>query len=159
MEKYYIVTEKSRLNKEWYEYKTNSREVKELVKRFTKTHGIESDGYYVDDKYLYIVPTEKDFDTFRSVLCSPVGKELCKFKASSKIGRAWTKELAESGLQVKHKPMVIMYFKRFGGRFKSRLFEDRDVLYCSIEPYEGQPPEGMIEIKASEFYKVIEESE
>ncbi|WFR64172.1 hypothetical protein P9222_08345 [Paenibacillus amylolyticus] len=56
------------------------------------------------------------------------------------------------------KPYVPFYFRGFGGgRIRSRLFEIDGTVYCSLDPFEGDPPEGFVEMKASEFFKVIED--
>ena len=44
------------------------------------------------------------------------------------------------------------------GRHRTRLFEHKGILYGSMESdYDFEIPEEFEEIKASEFYKVIEE--
>jgi len=47
------------------------------------------------------------------------------------------------------------------GKFKTRLFDIDDVLYCSIEcgnVNDIECPEGMERIKTSEFYKIVEDN-
>ena len=47
------------------------------------------------------------------------------------------------------------------GKFKTRLFDIDDVLYCSIEcgsVDDIECPEGMKRIKTSEFYKIVEDN-
>lgn len=160
MEKYYMVTEECRLHKDWFDYKENVVHVNEVYKEFRNLVGVESSKYYVTDKEIYIVPTEKDNETFGSVLCAPINDGLRKFRATSKVGKAWVKTLKDAALEVKGRPMAILYFRTFGGgSFRSRLLEQDGKLYCSIDPANGEAPEGFIEIKASEFFKIIEDSE
>jgi len=159
MERYFIVTEKSSLHKSWFEYLDNKNAINELVKAFMEEQGIESTEYYVDNESIYIVPTENDKEKFGRVLGSATNEGLCKFKKSSKIGKAWISALETNDLHVIHKPMVIWYFKGVGGRFRSRIFDQDGVLYCSLEPCHGELPEGFVEMKASEFFKVIEDLE
>lgn len=159
MEKYFIVTEESQLHKDWFAYKKNSAAVRELIKAFFSEHGIESNEFYAADDAIYIVPSEKDKGTFNSLLCAPLENGLRQFKKTSKISKAWVKTLKDAGLRVFGKPMLILYFRSLGGRFKSRLFDLNGILYCSLDPVHGEAPEGFVEMKASEFFKIIEESE
>lgn len=160
MEKYYTVTEECQLHKEWFDFKENTAQIRELFKKFKESVGIESTAYFVTNDEIYIVPTEKDLETFGSVLCSPINDELRKFRTTSKIGKAWVKALKDADIKVLHKPRVILYFRSFGGgKFRSRLFDQSGILYCSIDPADGEAPKGFVEMKASEFFKVIEEKE
>lgn len=160
MEKYYTVTEECQLHKEWFDFKENTSQIRELFKKFTESVGIESSEYYVTDEEIYIIPTKKDEETFGSVLCAPINDGLRKFRTTSKVGKAWVKALKDVDLKVFHKPMVILYFRSFGGgRYRSRIFDHNDKLYCSISPADGEAPKGFVEMKASEFFKIIEESD
>ena len=160
MEKYYTVTEECGLHKDWFDYKENVAQVNEVYKKFMDQVGVESKGYYVTNKEVYIVPTEKDNEMFGSVLCAPINEGLRKFRVTSKVGKAWVQTLKDAGLEVKRRPMPILYFRTFGGgSYKTRLFDQDGKLYCSIDPADGNAPEGVVEIKASEFYRMIEESE
>ena len=159
MEKYYTVTEECSLHKDWFDYKENADQVNEVYKGFKDQVGVESKEYYVTDREVYIVPTEKDNEMFGSVLCTPING-LRKFRTTSKVGKVWVKALKDAGLEVKRRPMPIIYFRSFGGgSYKTRLFEQDGKLFCSIDPADGKEPEGFVEIKASEFFKIIEESE
>ncbi|MNP18938.1 hypothetical protein D3C76_1114440 [compost metagenome] len=159
MERYFIVTEENRLHKDWFDYKENSTRVCEIFKDFKQTVGIEAHGYYVSDDSIYIVPTENDLQAFKSILGAPNNEGLRKFRASSKISKAWVQMLKDAGLKVLRKPMVLLYFRSFGGRYRSRLFDKNGVVYCSIDPAGDETPKGFIEMKASEFYKIIEDAE
>ncbi|MFK7696428.1 hypothetical protein [Paenibacillus sp. HJGM_3] len=159
MEKYFIVTEHSPLHQHWFAYKENSKLVRDFVKKFTSENGIESDEYYAADDALYIVPSGNDAENFKNILGAQHDNGLRKIKSTSKIGKTWVKSLKESGLEVKRKPMVIMYCKVMGGRYRSRLFDQNRILYCSIDPAPEVTPTGFVEMKASEFFKIIEDSE
>ncbi|OMF70486.1 hypothetical protein [Paenibacillus glucanolyticus] len=160
MEKYYMVTEECSLHKAWFGYKENKAQVNELFKEFKEKIGFESSEFYVTDNEIYIVPTEKDVEAFGSVLCGPINDGLRKFRTTSKVGKAWVKDLKDADLKVESKPMVILYFRSFGGgRYRSRVFDQNGNLYCSIDPVDGEAPKGFVEMKASEFFQIIEESE
>ncbi|MNO75226.1 hypothetical protein D3C76_662560 [compost metagenome] len=160
MEKYFMVTEENILHKDWFDYKNNSKAVRELVREFFESHGIGATEYYVTDDEIHIVPNESDTEAFGSLLCAPIENGLQKFKKSSAISKAWVRALQDAGLKVLRRPMLILYFRSFGGgRFRSRIFDQNGILYCSIDPVVGEAPKGLVEIKASEFYKIIEEAE
>lgn len=160
MEKYFMVTEECSLHKDWFKYKENKARVNEIFKQFKEETGFESSEYYVTDKEVYIIPTEKDVEAFGSVLCSPINDGLRKIRTTSKVGKAWVKALKDTDLKIESKPMVILYFRSFGGgRYRSRIFDQNGFLYCSIDPVDGEAPKGFVEMKASEFFGIIEESE
>jgi len=159
MERYFIVTEESELHKDWFEYKENRSRVRELIHEFNQANNIESESYFVTDTAFYIVPTDKDKENFGQVLALPINDGLQKFKGNSKVAKAWVKTLKEAGIRIKHKPRLIFYISPEGGRYRSRLFEIDGIVYCSIDPCQEKTPHGFKEIKASEFFKVIEDAE
>lgn len=157
MEKYFIVTEGSRLRKEYFEYRKNLKIINEKVKLFTEKHGIEANGYCAYDDLFMISPTEKDSEKFRGVLANPYENGITPFKKSSKINKDWIKTLKENNLKVLHKPDLWEYFY-VRGSFSTRLFDVDKVVYASMRAdMDIKTPEGFTEIKASEFYKIIEE--
>lgn len=158
MEKFYIAEEGSKLRKDYLEHKESVEKVRELIIKFFDTHGITADKYYVNNKYLHIVPTEEDKEKFSNQLCKPKDG-LYRFRANSKINRAWVRTLEANEVQVISRPMVPLYFDRYWGRkMQSRLFEIDGVVYCSFNADgEFKPTDKLKEIKASEFFKVIED--
>lgn len=160
MEKYFIVTEKSDLYKEYFNYKDNAKLVRDHYKEFKKENDIEAKEYYATNGYLYIVPTQNDLERFDSFLKVPLKNGLRAFKANSKINKTWIKSLEEKGLKVLDKPFLPFCFRTLYGSTRTRLFNIDKTIYCSIEAEIdiNECPEGFIEIKASEFYKIIEEN-
>jgi hypothetical protein len=59
------------------------------------------------------------------------------------------------------RPTVPLYFKTFFGRSRSRLFLYKDNVYCSMQADVDSidTPEGFIEMKGSEFFRIIEEAD
>ena len=50
-----------------------------------------------------------------------------------------------------------MYFNHICGKMNSRLFDIDNTIYCSFKQDDDiNTPEGMIEIKASKFWEIIE---
>lgn len=156
MEKFFIVNEGSRLKKDYSKYRENKKTVNELVKEFMIKHGMESDKYYAGNEYFGIVPTEKDLKNFSKSLNS--NTELKFFRKNSKVNKDWIATLKEENLTVLHKPMIGIYLDDVLGKFSTRIFEEDNKLYCSINAqYDFTYDEkDFTEIKASEIYKALE---
>jgi hypothetical protein len=160
MEKYFVVTEKSELRGDYLKYRENAEVIRQHVKDFTEEHGIESKEYHESVDALYIVPTNKDNESFGKMLAKDVGNGLRPFKKNSQIAKAWVNSLKEKNIEILHKPTVGFYFKEIHGRFRYRLFVINNIVYCSMSmDHDFETPEGMEEIKASEFFKVVEDHE
>jgi hypothetical protein len=160
MARYFQVTKASSLYRDFIAYRSNAKAIRELVKDFIATYAIESTVYWASDEALYIVPTEKDASSHGSVLCAAIEEGLRKFKVNSRIGKAWVNALEVQKLKILRKPIVSFYFRPSrSGRTRSHLFSVDELVYCSLDPCEGDPPVGMIEMKASEFFKIIEDAE
>lgn len=156
MEKYYIVTPESSVHKDYMVYKSMSEKVNAAFVEFAKEQGIETHEYYQSAQSLHICPTDNDTDKF--------GKFFKKdapslFKKNSLPAKAWVSKCQDLGLKSPHKPHLAFYLNMYG-RAHSRLFMINDVLYASYETEcDFENPVGFNEIKASEFFKVIEEHE
>jgi hypothetical protein len=156
MEKFYIVTPSSSIHKEYLDYKAMSEKVNIAFVEFAKEQGFETHEYYQSAKYLHICPSDGDTDKF--------GKYFKKdapglFKKNSPIAKAWVDKCQVLGLKSPNKPNL-GFELRVWGRSRSRLFMIKDILYASIEAdCDFKNPTEFEEIKASEFFKVIEEYE
>lgn len=159
MEKYYLIAKDSRLYKDYFSWKESAKIVNEHVKDFLKEHDIETNRYAADNQHLYIVPTEKDLEKFNTLLIKKEFNGLRRFRSNSKINKAWVKSLEDKEIKVRRKPMLGFYFTIFG-RHQTRLFAIEDDLYCSIRSEDDyEKPEWAQEIKASEFWKTVEDYE
>lgn len=158
MEKYFIVTNKSDLFDEYINYKENLKQMREIAIKFLEDNNIEANEYSYSSHIFYIVPTEKDKEKFRTVLGKTVDNGTRPFKKNSKIGKAWVNILEENNIEPLHKPIVGWYFKNHGGKMRSMLFDIDEIVYCSYQ-VEGDidTPKGFIEMKASEFWKIVED--
>ena len=160
MKRYYEATTESNLYKDYMDYLDNVKKVNELVNKFTKEFNIESQEYATQGTTLYIEPTENDLLKYKNVL-SLYGNGLYKFKGNSKVAKTWNKYLENENIEVKNKPRVPIYFNSFGYRMFSNLFSIDGKVYCSLELVDEnfeEVPKGMVEMKASEFYKIIEDN-
>lgn len=161
MEKFFIVTEQSALHKDYYEWKDNLEVTRLIVNEFFNINGIETILYGFMDESICIVPTENDLNKFNKVLGKEVGDKLRPFKGNSKIHKLWVKTLSEKGVERKRKPYVPMYFPLHGGgKMFSRIFDIDGIVYCSFKnDWDFEIPEGMVEIKVSEFWKIVDDYE
>lgn len=156
MEKYYIITPDSTVHKDYLDYREMSKKVNSAFREFAKEQGIETHEYYQSAQYLHICPTDGDTDKF--------GKYFKKdapglFKKNSQLAKAWVNKCQALGLKSPHKPHLGFEIGVFG-RTSGRLFMIGDILYASFRAdYDFENPAGFKEIKASEFFKVIEEYE
>lgn len=161
MEKFYRIKKGSPLYSQYFEYIENTKQVNEVVKEFMVEHNIETHQYYASTDVLYIVPTAADLDKFDKVLSKNVGNGLRPFKKTSKINKDWVELLKSKNLRVLGKPFLGFYFK-VAGKFSTRLFNIEEEVYASMSAgYDFPNPEneGFVEVKASEFYKIIEDAE
>lgn len=181
MEKFFIATESSKCFKDFKIYIENCNKHREFINKFFSEKGIDGNKYYVHgdgfvnkpfDKYskdeirLEVEPTENNLIKFKKMLCKVNGHELCGFRKNSAI----TKEFADRCIEEKiiinlYGPRINDYFKSleygmYGCRTQRLLKEN--CIYIKIESEylkDGDIPKGFTEIKASEFYRVIEEIE
>lgn len=139
------------------DYLTSDKTMREISHQFLTANNINTKEYASTKDTFYIIPTEKDIEDFSKMLNRELENGLRAFKTKSKIGKAWKDTLEEKGIEPLHKPMLMLYFNVYGST-SSRLFAIDDKVYCSFKSeYNFENPEGFIELKASEFYKIVED--
>lgn len=162
MEKFYIVSETSLLYKDYIAYQNCLKNTAAFGKDFLERHEIQDClfAFFPDELIAALKPDDKEKFSSQLKVCPEVldGKQnYWSFKKNSGIGRAWKKEFKESGIKWHEKPFVMGYF---GGNIyhsRSAVFFLGDTLYCRFESdCEFTPPDGIQEIKASEFWTVAE---
>lgn len=157
MEKFYIAEEGSKLRGDYLGYVKNQEIVNGIINNFFEMHGIKASEYYANNDYLYIVATEEDKKKFEKQLCKPKNG-LYKFRDNSIISKAWIKTLDKNNIKVLSKPRIPFYFDNCCGRSLSRLFQIDGIVYCSFSAeWDFEPKDRLREIKASEFFKAIED--
>ena len=159
MEQYFEITKESSHYKEYFDYLEADEACEKSVKSFLDENGIHTDYYAISRDKLWIDDTEENRNQFGSQLTKYGEQGLVAFKKTSKIGKKWTM------LNVKkvRKPFVPFFFSDVYGKSHSRLFHVVKKLYCSIDCPERDTkvntPQEFIEMKASEFFKIVEEQE
>ena len=156
MEKYFIITPESSIYKKYIDYKEMSEKVNEAFKDFAQACGFETQEYYQSTQHLHICPTESDIEKF--------GKYFKKndpglFKKNAPLAKEWVNKCELLKLKSPFKPQLGFEIGVYG-KSRSRLFTIKDVMYGSLDSdNDFKTPAGLTEIKASEFFKIVEEYE
>lgn len=158
MEKFFTIKKDSAFYEAYVQYEKDVKANAEAFKKFSEEHGIEATLYVPGDSFVMIIPTQNDLKNFEGMfIAKEFGDGLRKFKKNCKITKDWV-EVAKT-IPKPNKPDYFSYGMRFNGRFSSRCFMIGYVLYGSAESKTVELLDFMEEIKASEFYKAIEDSE
>ena len=157
MEKFFIVKNEV-LAGQVKEFESMRKKVDAAFGEFAKEHGIETSRYYQHTSQLRIVPSEKDIQKFMYQL--KIDKET--FKKNSAINKAWVELCKAKELKTPNKPVweLAELIDGHNYRFRSRLFSLNGEVHGSFESDCDftLPEEHFVELKASEFYKIIEDS-
>lgn len=158
MEQCFEITKESRAYKEYFNWDANQKEVHTVVNNFFKENSIESKYYYARSELLYIEDNEKNRRQFGGQLVKNGVDGIVSFKKASVLGKAWQ----ALNLNAVSRPYLPIYFAGVAGKTRTRLFHIDDKVYCSIELCSSdmklETPAGFIEMKASEFFKIIEDA-
>lgn len=162
MEQYFEITKDSKHYQQYINYQTKRKEAIEATSKFMKEHDIPGSKFMLWEGYLWVPETSEIMEKFGKQFRDVCYKGCRAFKKNSVIGRAF----AKADIHMPPKPFVMDYFHDMPwwcGQINTRLFMYKDKLYCSIAvseyPALVECPQGFIEMKASEFFKVIEEAE
>ena len=158
MEQYFEITKKSIEYDNYFSYLSDANVCREIVDKFFTDHNIVSDTYSVDGGKLWISDNSVNRVHFESQLSKDSRNGLVAFRKNSHIGRAWN----ALSVKVPNKPFVPFFFNGGLGRMRTRLFHVNERVYCSIEGVDYDmkftAPVGFVEMKASEFFKVLEDN-
>ena len=157
--KRYFILKNEKLIEQQKEYENMKKKINDVFMEFVKEHGIETSKYYQFTSQLRIVPTENDIQKFRNQL--KVDNET--FKKNSAINKEWMELCKANGLETPRQPLWELSDLIPGCiyRFRSSLFSLNDEVYGTFEQDQdfNLPEKDFKELKASEFYKIIEEYE
>lgn len=152
MEKFYVLDKGTPLEKHYWEYRTFQTKLCEIYKEFSEKHGIHSKKFRTTADRLWIVPDEIDQTVFKEqFITSKPGL----FKKNSPNNKHWVKTCADNGVSQVDPPDIGVAFGFHKASY--RLFHADENVYCTYECYEPfDTPDGFTELKASEFYKIME---
>ena len=153
MEKYFVVKEGSNLYKEYFKYVNDAEKVRQAFRDIAEKHKIETHEFY-PYKNLGIAPTSADKEAFKTQF----KKNSNFFKLNSEINKEWSEMTKD--VESWHKPTPTWYLSDIPHKSRTRLFDIGNVLYGSIDSASVfNTEEWMQEMKASEFFKIIEDYE
>lgn len=154
-DKYFRIKEGCLLYEDYFAHKADRKKIASVFTEVREKYGIETQEFYPSKKYFRIVPTNNDNKKFSDCLKKTSYGE---FKKNSEISKMWIELIKD--IEHMEKPRLIFYFDLLGHYWKERLFDIDGVLYCSIESGgEVSTPDFAEEMKASEFYKIVEDYE
>lgn len=155
MDKYFEIKPDCGLCKEYFAHEKAKEKIAEAFNTVRDKFGIESKTFYLYKDRFWINPTENDMEKFSGMMAK---EKNGLFRKNSVISKMWV----ESVKNIVHfeRPQLIYYVPMVGNRWKERMFHVGEKLYCSVEVNgEMFTPDFAVEMKASEFYKVIEDAE
>lgn len=156
MDKYFEIKPDCALYKEYFAHEKAGEKIKAAFEQVREKFGIETTVFYLKKDRFHIAATEKDMEKFSGMMKKGNVGEFRKNSAPSKMWVELVKDIAHF-----NKPKLIFYTRMNCFRWKERMFHIGEKLYCSITDSDGEisVPEFAVEMKASEFYKVIEDAE
>jgi len=115
---------------------------------YAGTLGIKKEDFALGGSDFYVKNTPEYKDKFKGKYS--VSGDFLRFKKNNKFGKGWS-------LEVPIKPCIAFDHTAIHGRFSVKQFITQGKLYASVKANGAfKKPEGFTEIKASEFYSVIE---
>ena len=155
MDKYFKVNEGSQLHTVYFLWKEDKKKIKEAIQEVCKKFGIEAKEYYIRRDRLHIVPTQNDIAKFSDMMTK---NDYGVFKKTSEPSKVWVKLV--KNIQHFNKPRLFSYIHFHAHEWSENLFDIDGVLYGLLKDVdEVNLPDFVVEIKASEFYKIIEDYE
>lgn len=177
MERYFIATKESKYLKDYNEYTEKIETQRKFINKFFEEKEIDGNKYIVggDGRVnipfeewnkskitLRIEPTENNLNKFSRMLRTSDRYGLCAFRKNSNMAKQFAKQCIDE------KIVVNLYSPRIGDYFndlcyygcKSQHFIYTDIFYIKVDSEglkENDTPNGFTEIKASEYYKILEE--
>lgn len=155
MEKFYIVSQNCDTYKRYMEYLKYLDAIIEVFSKFADEYGIHSSEFYTYADRLRIMPDDDDEKKFGQYMSKT---DYGLFKKNTQMSKEWVSRCKSAGLTTMTKPYVPFIFNVFG-KCRYRLFHIGETLYCTYESAEKfDNPNGFNEVKASDFYKMMEEN-
>ena len=158
MEYCFEITKESEVYNFYFKYLNAKKENIDTLMNFIKSHNLSLSisECGISEDTLWVKDTKENRIKFAPYLKTNGENGMLAFKKNSSIAKDW-KTL---NVQIIHKPCVAFNFlKECIGKVRERWFNIDDKVYCSIEPQwdmKIETPKGFIEMKQSEFYRIIE---
>ena len=155
MKKYFIIKDPT-IEAQYDEAISNEEIMRQAFVQMKEEYGISTKEFYLSRERFYIVYDHVDREKFRDQMTQ--GGE---FKKASAMNKRWLELLKEKGITKVAKPHLALIIDHDLGRCGSTMFKIDEVLYGSFETNGNfiDLPEGWVELKASEYYKILEDHE
>lgn len=158
MEKYFEISRDHQVYKEYFDWLEFRKKILDIYKKFASVQGIETSEFLPRQDTVGIVPIKGDNEKFDKFL-KKQDERIRFFKKGSAHAKDWEQLLAIEDIKITYKPNISWYFN--GCKSRTRLFDIDGKLYGSYESDLDKIdlPVGFEEMKASKFFKIIEDWE
>ena len=165
MEKFFQIKEDCKLYQDYFAFIEMKAKMNNLFDTFTKTHQLSGQKFILNPNRLIIELNEQEQQTYANDLITNQNYKIHNiytFKKNAKLCKEWVKRCKDLAIQEQTKPMIGFYFNANLYSFRQRLFHIGTNLYGSLDNKKDSDfalDDFAIELKASEFYKIIEDFE
>lgn len=155
MEKFMEIHKGCTLYEDYFKWLEDREKLLDIFDEIKKKYGFEADSFYPSKYDFRVKPTRNDLEKFKEMFKKT---DYGCFKKNTDISKEW--RTAVSRLEHIERPRMFNYFRLLGYRWKEKILHVEEKLYISIES-DGdiEVPEFATEMKASEFYRIIEAQE
>lgn len=151
MKKYFIVKDEA-LEKQYEAAMVNEDIMLQAFKQMKEEYGIETHEFYLSRERFTLVYNRADREKFKGQIT-----QSGDFRKTSPMNKRWLELLKEKGITKVGKPILGFIIQCSAGRQRSQLFKIDGVLYGTFEAESVTLPDAWVEIKASEYYKILED--
>lgn len=159
MKKYFVIKDENYI-KEYEKYEKDYQSLGECFNILKAEFELETDIFYHSIKRLMLKLTSSDFKRFKTDVLKDDDR---KFKSNSAINKRWMELMKQYEITHPEKPdLAYTYIKRsIGGGYSWNVVKIDNVLYGFFDNNRGDITliGTLEEIKASEYYKVLEEED
>lgn len=156
MKKYYIVDKDSEVYKGCLEYEKFKENITRVFCDFADENNIKAKKFLINANRLWIVPESEDIENFDRFMSKT---QYGLFKKNSELSKKWVLKCQENNLKQPEELFIPFLFDAIG-KVKWSLFSVKENVYCTFESdYDFKTPKNFTEIKARDFYKIMEENE
>lgn len=154
----FIVPNGTKLYDDFTRYEESAKQIHHAIHDWCIVNGIETDQYSAGSEIISIKETQEHREKFGMQIKKQALDGMISFKKNSPLYKSWVNICKKNEVLFAPKPFMPNYFSGHG-RMNFKIFRCEDIIYCDFKAEsEFEPYEKYTEIKASEYYKVIEES-
>ena len=90
MDKYFEIEKGCKLYDDYFKWNEDTKKIRKVYNKFSSTYKIEAELFLPTKNMLFIIPTERDKDSFKTEFTKNYGENgLRQFKCNSEIGKAY----------------------------------------------------------------------